>query len=208
VVHEKRDTPHSHSRIRLDNDAIIPIRIALRQNNLHTGHDYLMDVSHPSSKNYGKHWTAEEVHDHFAPSEEAVQAVKDWLLSSGLHEHDIFHYENKGWLAMDIPASHAEHLLETDYYEYEKSGSYHIGCDAYSLPAHIAEHVDFIKPGVKLSAPLNKRTVKRDSTHWPRGHPGRPQPPHIPAHRLPHYQPPPHAQGLAPDLRDCGVNIT
>lgn len=208
VVHEKRDIILEPSRTRLDPNAIIPIRIALRQSNLDIGHEKLMDVSHPSSTNYGKHLSAEEVHDLFAPAEDTVNAVKDWLLSSGLSETDILHYENKGWLALDIPAGRAEELLNTEYYEYERSGSHRIGCDVYSLPAHVSEHVDFVKPGIKLSAPLKKRTVKRGSAGWPGpgwSHP----PPHLPhPPHWPHWKPPPQAQGLPPDLQNCGVNIT
>lgn len=126
VLHEGRDGPLTQSRERLDPDAIIPIRIALRQSNLHVGYDRLMDVSHPSSPNYGKHLSTEEVHNLFAPTESSVRAVKDWLLESGLglSETHVLHYENKGWLALDIPASHAEKLLNTEYYEYEISGEY------------------------------------------------------------------------------------
>lgn len=211
VVHERRAIPHDDQRKRLDPDAIIPIRIALRQSNLHLGHDQLMDVSHPSSPNYGKHLSAEDVHNLFAPAEDSVKAVKEWLSASGVNEDNILHYTNKGWLALDVPASHAEDLLKTEYYEYEKDGSHRIGCDQYSLPAHISEHVDLIKPGITLSAPLKKRTVKRDSSDWPSPgwpNPGWPQPPHFPPHHWPHWQPPPGAPQLPPDLRQCAVNIT
>lgn len=207
VVHEKRGFALNYDRIRLDSDAIIPIRIALRQSNLHNGYDQLMDVSHPSSPNYGKHLSADEVHEMFAPSQDSVDAVKAWLVSSGLEDGDVLHYENKGWLALDIPASYAENLFKTNYFEYEKSGKHMIGCDEYSLPAHLSEHIDFIKPGVKLSAPLKKRTVKRDSTSWSGRHDW-PGPPHFPAHHWPHWQPPPAAGNLPPALRDCGANIT
>ncbi len=117
VVHEKRDIPVPYPRARLPDNALVPIRIALRQNNLAFGHEYLMDVSHPSSPNYGKHWTAEDVHNHFAPSDESVQAVKDWLLGFGIDESDVRHYENKGWLAVDLPVSKAEALLDTGRYQ-------------------------------------------------------------------------------------------
>ena len=119
VVHEKRELPSYDARRRLEPDAIIPLRIALRQNNLHTGYDRLMDVSHPTSTNYGKHLSAEEVHDIFAPTEETTNAVKDWLLNAGLDESEIMHFDNKGWLAVDIPAHHAEFLFKTEYFEYE-----------------------------------------------------------------------------------------
>ena len=203
VVHEKRGFPLPYDRVRLDSEAIIPIRIALRQTNLHNGYDQLMDVAHPSSPNYGKHLSADEVHDMFAPSQDSVDAVKNWLLASGLDISDILHYENKGWLAVDIPVSHAENLLKAEYYEYDNK----IGCEFYSVPSHLSEHIDFVKPGVKLSAPMKTRTIKRDSTSGA-GRTGWPGPPHIPSHHWPNYQQPPAAGKLPPALRDCGVNIT
>jgi len=33
----------------------------LKQQNIHKGHDFLMDVSDPTSPNYGNHWTPEQV---------------------------------------------------------------------------------------------------------------------------------------------------
>ena len=77
VVHEKRSVSLTDKRQRVDGDAIIPVRIGLRQSNLHTGYDRLMDVSHPSSKNYGKHLSKEEVHSIFAPADETVDVVKN-----------------------------------------------------------------------------------------------------------------------------------
>lgn len=208
VLHEKRDIPLRTPRQALDPDSIIPIRIALRQKNLEHGHRLLMDIAHPTSERYGQHLSKDEVHDIFAPAEETLNVVKDWLLSSGLNADDILHYENRGWLAIDMPARHAESLLSTKYYEYEVSGRSRIGCDAYSLPAQVSEHVDFIKPGIKMSPPLKKRVVKRGEAGWPHGGPGWPRPPHFPAHHWPHWHPPPPAYGLPPDLRECGVNIT
>lgn len=209
VLHEKRNVPLSGYKERIDGDAIIPVRVGLKQSNLHTGYERLMDVSHPSSANYGKHLTKEEVHSIFAPAEETVNAVKSWLLSSGvIDDSSIIEYENKGWLAVDMPAKHAEVLLGTEFYEVEgPSGDIRIGCDEYYLPGHVSAHVDFIKPGVKLSAPLNKREVlqKRKDAAGPRRNERKPhtKPPHYPGWGLP-----PAAFGLPPDLQNCGVNIT
>lgn len=76
----------------------------------------------------------------------------------------------------------------------------------YSLPEHIREHVDFISPGVKLSAALRKTEIKRDVRA--RGHhkPG-------PFKKEPWYSPhpwaiPSSAYSLPKDLQDCGRNIT
>ncbi|KAK4539399.1 hypothetical protein LTR36_010962 [Oleoguttula mirabilis] len=208
VLHEKRSTPLVHRRERVEPNAVIPIRIGLKQSNLHTGYDRLMEVSHPSSSNYGQHLSADEVHSIFAPAEDTVQAVKDWLLGSGVREADILPYTNKGWLAIDLPAKDAERLLRTEYYEHETSDGHKIGCDEYYLPAHVSKHVDLIKPGVKLSAPLKKRVVKREWPHGGGGRPGHPSPPHTHPNPFPHWHMPPAAHGLPPALQNCGVNIT
>lgn len=95
VVHEKRDDlPHwryekIHTRDHVEKT--IPLRIALAQRNLHKGYDFLMDVSHPDSENFGKHWTEEQVHDMFSPSQESVDTVKQWLVESGIDESRIKH---------------------------------------------------------------------------------------------------------------------
>ena len=69
VVHEKRDKTNFAwtKSSRVPQDQILPLRIALTQSNLEKGHDWLMDVSHPSSPNYGKHWTFAEVKNAFKP---------------------------------------------------------------------------------------------------------------------------------------------
>jgi len=69
VVHEKRNSiPHGWAkRNKLDRRAILPMRIALTQENLHKGEEWLMEVSHPESGKYGKHWSAANVAEAFAP---------------------------------------------------------------------------------------------------------------------------------------------
>ena len=70
----------------------------------------------------------------FAPSEDAVEAVRNWLVASGIDGNLIAHSDNRGWLAMDIPAWQAEELFQTEYHEHVHSGSENvrIGCDEYA----------------------------------------------------------------------------
>jgi tripeptidyl-peptidase-1 len=55
VLHEKRDgAPHQWTkRSRADADEILPVRIGLTQSNLHKAEEYILDVSDPSSPNFG-----------------------------------------------------------------------------------------------------------------------------------------------------------
>lgn len=64
AVHEKRDRQFqqwNRRDVKLNKDAIIPMSFGLTQRNLDKGYEYLMDVSHPESSNYGKHWSMEKV---------------------------------------------------------------------------------------------------------------------------------------------------
>jgi tripeptidyl-peptidase I len=93
-----------------------------------------MEVSDPRSPNYGKYWSAEKVHDAFAPSTETVKEVMEWLSSCGIPSHRVAHSKNKGWLAFDAPAHEVEKLLNTDYHEHHHSnGEIRVGTDEYAL---------------------------------------------------------------------------
>ena len=130
VLHEKRGFSDAVRRGKVDPEAIIPIRLALTQSNLDSGYDHLMSVSHPESSKYGRHWTVEEIHETFAPSEETVSAVKSWLEQVGVARHRLAESASRGWLGFDLTAAEAESLFGTKYYEFEdRKGNIRIGSD-------------------------------------------------------------------------------
>lgn len=166
VIHEKRDyVPDAWAkRGKLDSRAILPIKIALTQSNLHRGEDVLMEVSDPTSPKYGEHWTADQVADFFAPAEATVNAVKEWLTASGIDASRISQSRSKGWLNFKASVAEAERLLKTEYYGYEhESGQPHVACHEYSIPSHLREHIDFITPTVHFDAKVtgHGKKVKR-----------------------------------------------
>jgi len=61
VMHEQRSALADgglqtiQKRSKLPNGHILPMRIGLTQSGLEEGHDWLMDVAHPESVNYGKY---------------------------------------------------------------------------------------------------------------------------------------------------------
>ena len=95
----------------------------------------MLGRSHPDSSKYGQYWTQDEIHDLFAPSEESVQAVREWLEMFGIDGSRVVHSDNKGWLAFDATVEEAERLLLTEYYEHEHrhSSNVRIGCDEYGI---------------------------------------------------------------------------
>ncbi|KIK63943.1 hypothetical protein GYMLUDRAFT_40152 [Collybiopsis luxurians FD-317 M1] len=164
ILHEKRShTPAKWSRSRKhDPSAFIPLRIGLKQANIHKLDEYLHDVSHPNSPNFGKHWSAEQVAKTFAPSAETFETVYEWLTSSS----EIINVTerlkvspNKNWIHLDATVEEAERLILTEYhvYTHEGTGQEHIACDEYHLPSHVSPHVDIVIPSVHFDAVVQAR---------------------------------------------------
>ena len=66
-----------------DSDAIT-LSIALKQQNIDQLESLLASVSEPSSPNYGKYYTADQVNALFGPQTASVDAVQNWASKSGL----------------------------------------------------------------------------------------------------------------------------
>ncbi|THH07970.1 hypothetical protein EW146_g9146 [Bondarzewia mesenterica] len=154
VVHEKRAAEPigwEKSR-RLEPYKVLPLRIGLKQQNIHRLDELLTSISHPDSPSYGQHWSPEEIVDLFAPADHTVSAVKDWLNDAGFSGDRLRHSINKGWIEVNATVAEVEELLNTKYHVYSHpSGVEQISCHSYSVPKHIQEHVDLIKPTVHFN---------------------------------------------------------
>ncbi|KFZ13592.1 hypothetical protein V502_06532 [Pseudogymnoascus sp. VKM F-4520 (FW-2644)] len=178
VVHERRGhLPASWTkRSRIPGDSFLPMKIALTQSNLHKADDFLNDVSHPDSANFGKHWTAKQVAEAFAPSRDTVMAVLDWLKEYGIDGNRVRQSQSLNWLHANVTVAEAETLLRAEYHSYEHSSSdtTHIGCEHYSIPETIQHHIDFVTPTVHLAASIGQSTQnyalnKKNNPKWRRG---------------------------------------
>lgn len=67
----------------------------------------------------------------FAPSQEAVDELSQWLYDSGINPSRVVHSDNKGWLAFDAYAHEAEKLFLAEFHEHKhmSTSSMKIGCD-------------------------------------------------------------------------------
>lgn len=151
VLHEKRNgiPPGWRQVDKLEVTDILPMRIALTQSNLHRTDEYLMSVSHPESATYGQHWSAKEIAETFAPTQESVDAVIQWLLSVGIQRDRVHRSQSLGWLIFNATVDEAQKLLKTEYYRYRHSSSKpHVGCTEYHVPEHVSQHIDLITPTV------------------------------------------------------------
>jgi tripeptidyl-peptidase-1 len=129
LLHEKRHhvpPGWSHSR-RHHAMAVLPLRFALSQPNIHAIEQYINDVAHPASTNYGNHWTAAQVAEKFTPSHDTIETVKTWLSDNGFARERIRVTKFKGWIELNATVQEAEELLWAEYHVYKHaSGKEHI----------------------------------------------------------------------------------
>ncbi|KAH9950540.1 peptidase S8/S53 domain-containing protein [Amylocystis lapponica] len=163
VVHEsRRSLPHSWAPVRrAEPRMVLPLRVGLKQSNLASIEEYVMDVSHPDSPNYGKHWTPSKVAATFRPSSEAISTVHAWLVESGVDAKRVRLSAGGGWLNANVTIEEAERLLGTEYYVYRfgsEGGDEHVACeDKYHLPEHVSKHVDMVTPTLHFDRPAKAR---------------------------------------------------
>ena len=91
--------------------------------------------SNPTSERYGKYYSPQMIHAMFAPHKDTVEAVKEWLHSSGIAEDRVSQSINKQWLQFDATTGEVESLIKAEYYHYEhyNTGKTNIGTDEYGL---------------------------------------------------------------------------
>jgi tripeptidyl-peptidase I len=129
-LHEKRShIPHGWSRShKFHPSSVLPLRFALSQSNIDDIGQYLNDVSHPQSPNYGNHWTPGKIASTFAPAPETINAIRNWLLENGFTGDRIRLTKAKGWIEVNATVEEAENLLLTQYHVYKhESGQEHVG---------------------------------------------------------------------------------
>ncbi|CZR58556.1 related to serine protease [Phialocephala subalpina] len=167
VVHERRTVPPANWKrhTRLHPESVFPMRIGLSQQNLHRAEEFINQVSHPESADYGKHWSAQKVAETFAPSADTVSAVKEWLHTSGIALDRVRMTQSRNWLTFNATAEEAERLLQTEYHLYKaESGHIHVACDDYSVPEHLTKHIDIITPTVHFDRKIGgpRRTTHHE----------------------------------------------
>lgn len=154
------------------------LRIALPSKDVAGLEQALLDVSTPSSSNYGNHLTKAEVrnrsipHQDFylidffhqvnafvAPTDEAVAAVQAWLASHGLVANKSS--SSGDWLAVTVPVSKANDMLSAKYetFTHIASGKTYARTLAFSLPTEVADFIDHIHPTTTFNNPVSLSPV-------------------------------------------------
>ena len=125
----------------------LQLQIGLKQNNIAGLQKKLADVSNPSSANYGKWLSKEEVETYTSPSALSLQIVHTWLAAYGISKSAITQ-PTPDWITVSVPISKAEMMLDSKYdlFQDAVTGLTVPRATEYSLPQLLHDHVDTIQP--------------------------------------------------------------
>ncbi|PRP80870.1 hypothetical protein PROFUN_11425 [Planoprotostelium fungivorum] len=147
-----------------DDDPEIKLTFALKQRNLDKLDALFWDVSNPESPQYGHHLRQSEVVELVSPSQKSVAVVTDWLHNHGVSKMQLT--ESRDFMTISTSISVAEALLETKFSTFVHiSGKRGYKMSSYSVPSHVAPHLDFVS-GFRLPNLSFKKThTERQATH-------------------------------------------
>ena len=106
-----------------------------------------MDISSPSSPNYGHHLKRHELKDLIKPRAESSDAVLSWLEQSGIEARDI--HNDGEWINFYAPVKRAEEMMGATFKTYRsqvRRGVTKVRSLSYSVPNEVRSHIDMIHP--------------------------------------------------------------
>ncbi|KAI0356264.1 family S53 protease-like protein [Trametes cingulata] len=157
-------------------DTVLNLRIALKQSDPSGLVDKLYDVSTPGSANYRQYLSKAEVEKYTAPSAESLAVVTAWLDRNGVKATPG---ATSQWFNIEVPVAKANAMLDTEFsvFEHQETGASAIRTLAYSVPASVKPHLDFIYPATAFPVKATRGAASvyqatntvRNSTHTRRG---------------------------------------
>jgi len=136
----------------------------LKQRNLDLLKETFKAVSDPRNARYGQYMSLEQVAEMVAPAEKAVNEMVFFLKSAGVD--NVYLTLSKDMLVAQMPTTKAARIFNVQYSHYRHSTGVTSECSLgpYSLPASIAQYVDFVsgvvglpdidEPRVKVGGPM------------------------------------------------------
>lgn len=127
--------------------------IALLQNNTDFLTNELLDISNPSSKNYGHYYNIDMIKELITPFDSYRTPVLDWLYESNLSV--VYDYGDSLYVKGNlntIEQSFKVHMLQFQL----KSSTLYRSIIPYSIPKHLEEYIVFIEG---ISNPIYKKSA-------------------------------------------------
>lgn len=104
-------------------------------------------VSDPSNRRYGQHLTAAEVDELIRPHDDSLTFVTEWLLDSGIGQHELNYSSANDWITIVLSVNAVEQLLKTEYFVFKNHKDIEVvRTPEWSIPEHLHDHIEAIQP--------------------------------------------------------------
>jgi len=146
-------SPHWQRGQECPMDQKIDLIFAIKQQNLDLLDKIFWEVSDPDSPEYGKFLTAEQLGKLIRPKDESIDTILKWLHQQGVSAKSYRFTPHKEFLKVFVDVAKASELLGGIKFHYfspavKTASTSRLrlarSLDAYSLPAEVAAHVDFV----------------------------------------------------------------
>ncbi|KAH6621631.1 peptidase S8/S53 domain-containing protein [Chaetomium sp. MPI-SDFR-AT-0129] len=132
-------------------DEPIFLRIALKQQSDRvTALDKaVLDIATPGHPNYGMHMTRDELRSYTAPSQKSLTTVIEWI-----RDYVVKYHVENDWISFHTTVERASELLNTRFSWYQLAqggGEPVLRSLSYSVPDHVAGHIDLIQPTTRFA---------------------------------------------------------
>ncbi|KAJ8060713.1 hypothetical protein OCU04_011018 [Sclerotinia nivalis] len=142
VMEKLAAVPSGWTAAETDSSAAITLTVGLAMQNLDQLEAKLLAVSTPGNAEYGNHLDANEANALFAPSADASNAVTSWLASAGAQNI----VSDGSTVTFAATIEKANSILNATFQTYTSNGVTKVRTTQYSVPDHVAEHIELISP--------------------------------------------------------------
>ncbi|KAF7358649.1 Family S53 protease-like protein [Mycena sanguinolenta] len=132
---------------------MLTLRLALAPNNITGLQTKMASISSPSSSEYRKWLTADEVKNFVKPSSATTSALNNFVSANGLNATIISPHED--WMAITLPVSTANNLFDAQFqvYSHPSMSDTITRTLSVSLPEELVGHVQAIHPTTSFARP-------------------------------------------------------
>jgi tripeptidyl-peptidase-1 len=148
VFESIHDTPRGWSFVRVaDGDESIKLRLSLKQQNLDSFYDKLIEVSTPDHANYGQHYQGHELRSLLKPTDETSNAAISWLQDNNITAIE----DDSDYILFQTNVATANKMLDTTFSWYSSNGNHQVlRTLAYSVPDEVKDHINFVQPTTRF----------------------------------------------------------
>ena len=146
-----------------EDDESVKLRLSLKQQNVDSFYEKLMEVSTPDHPQYGMHYEGHELRSLLKPTNETSNTAISWLQDYNITSID----DQSDYILFQSNVETANNLLDTEFgwYRSEELNQEVIRTLSYSIPGELRGRINFIQPTTRFGSlkPLSSTAQEIDT---------------------------------------------